>query len=82
MKGGHSQRSILIRVCLSLYPSYSHLCLCSVGFHASSDLMESWLPTLLLLRDYEIPTMITVYRFCPLPICDTSLTHSHLSLCK
>nr|XP_045378735.1 putative protein MSS51 homolog, mitochondrial isoform X1 [Camelus bactrianus]XP_045378736.1 putative protein MSS51 homolog, mitochondrial isoform X1 [Camelus bactrianus] len=31
------------------------------GFHASSDLMESWLPTLLLLRDYEIPTMITVY---------------------
>lgn len=23
--------------------------------------MEAWLPTLLLLRDYEIPTMITVY---------------------
>ncbi|KAM9052373.1 LOW QUALITY PROTEIN: putative protein MSS51 homolog, mitochondrial [Megaptera novaeangliae] len=31
------------------------------GFHASPDLMEAWLPTLLLLRDYEIPTMITVY---------------------
>lgn len=31
------------------------------GFHASADLMEAWLPTLLLLRDYEIPTMITVY---------------------
>lgn len=36
---------------------------CSIGFHASPDLMEAWLPTLLLLRDYEIPTMITVYRF-------------------
>lgn len=23
--------------------------------------MEAWLPTLLLLRDYEIPTLITVY---------------------
>ncbi|XP_062071068.1 putative protein MSS51 homolog, mitochondrial isoform X3 [Lepus europaeus] len=31
------------------------------GFHASADLMEAWLPTLLLLRDYEIPTLITVY---------------------
>ncbi|XP_054428579.1 putative protein MSS51 homolog, mitochondrial [Pteronotus mesoamericanus] len=31
------------------------------GFHASPDLMEAWLPTLLLLRDYEIPTLITVY---------------------
>lgn len=50
------------------------------GFHASPDLMEAWLPTLLLLRDYEIPTLITVYRFQPLPICDTSLPHSYLSL--
>uniref|UniRef100_A0A250Y1G2 MYND-type domain-containing protein n=1 Tax=Castor canadensis TaxID=51338 RepID=A0A250Y1G2_CASCN len=31
------------------------------GFHASPVLMEAWLPTLLLLRDYEIPTLITVY---------------------
>nr|XP_019601451.1 PREDICTED: putative protein MSS51 homolog, mitochondrial isoform X3 [Rhinolophus sinicus] len=31
------------------------------GFHASPDLMEAWVPTLLLLRDYEIPTLITVY---------------------
>ncbi|XP_027624694.1 putative protein MSS51 homolog, mitochondrial [Tupaia chinensis] len=31
------------------------------GFHASPDLLEAWLPTLLLLRDYEIPTLITVY---------------------
>ncbi|XP_036293675.1 putative protein MSS51 homolog, mitochondrial isoform X2 [Pipistrellus kuhlii] len=31
------------------------------GFHASPDLMEAWLPTLLLLRDYEIPALITVY---------------------
>lgn len=31
------------------------------GFHASPGLMEAWLPTLLLLRDYEIPTLITVY---------------------
>ncbi|KAM7321687.1 hypothetical protein ACRRTK_019779 [Alexandromys fortis] len=31
------------------------------GFHASPILMEAWLPTLLLLRDHEIPTLITVY---------------------
>ncbi|XP_068924327.1 putative protein MSS51 homolog, mitochondrial isoform X1 [Petaurus breviceps papuanus] len=31
------------------------------GFHASHDLMAGWLPTLLLLRDYEIPTIFTVY---------------------
>ncbi|XP_004615468.1 putative protein MSS51 homolog, mitochondrial [Sorex araneus] len=31
------------------------------GFHAFPDLLESWLPTLLLLRDYEVPTLITVY---------------------
>ncbi|KAM4852101.1 putative protein MSS51 homolog, mitochondrial isoform 1-T1 [Thomomys bottae] len=31
------------------------------GFHASPHLMESWLPTLLLVRDYEIPTLITLY---------------------
>ncbi|XP_004680828.1 PREDICTED: putative protein MSS51 homolog, mitochondrial [Condylura cristata] len=31
------------------------------GFHASLDLIEAWLPTLLLLRDYELPTLITVY---------------------
>ncbi|XP_011846523.1 PREDICTED: putative protein MSS51 homolog, mitochondrial [Mandrillus leucophaeus] len=31
------------------------------GFHSSPDLMEAWLPTLLLLRDYKIPTLITVY---------------------
>ncbi|XP_074088940.1 putative protein MSS51 homolog, mitochondrial [Macrotis lagotis] len=31
------------------------------GFHASHDLMAGWLPTLLLLRDYEIPTLFTVY---------------------
>ncbi|XP_043839448.1 putative protein MSS51 homolog, mitochondrial isoform X2 [Dromiciops gliroides] len=31
------------------------------GFHASQDLLAGWLPTLLLLRDYEIPTLFTVY---------------------
>uniref|UniRef100_F6SZR1 Annexin A7 n=1 Tax=Monodelphis domestica TaxID=13616 RepID=F6SZR1_MONDO len=31
------------------------------GFHADQDLMAGWLPTLLLLRDYAIPTMFTVY---------------------
>uniref|UniRef100_A0A2K5DYZ6 MSS51 mitochondrial translational activator n=1 Tax=Aotus nancymaae TaxID=37293 RepID=A0A2K5DYZ6_AOTNA len=31
------------------------------GFHSSADLMEAWLPTLLLLRDYKIPALITVY---------------------
>ncbi|KYO32494.1 putative MSS51-like protein, mitochondrial [Alligator mississippiensis] len=32
------------------------------GFHACQDLMEGWLPTLLLLRDYKIPTLFTVYN--------------------
>ncbi|XP_049712017.1 putative protein MSS51 homolog, mitochondrial [Elephas maximus indicus] len=31
------------------------------GFHSSPDLMEAWLPTLLLLRDYKIPTLLTIY---------------------
>ncbi|XP_078096017.1 putative protein MSS51 homolog, mitochondrial [Mustelus asterias] len=31
------------------------------GFHASQGLTEGWLPTLLLLRDYEIPSFFTVY---------------------
>ncbi|NWJ10760.1 Y7331 protein, partial [Crypturellus undulatus] len=31
------------------------------GFHACPDLMEGWLPTLLLLRDYCLPTLFTVY---------------------
>lgn len=43
------------------FPLSIRILLCSIGFHASPDLMEAWLPTLLLLRDYEIPTMITVY---------------------
>lgn len=32
------------------------------GFHASQGLAEGWLPTLLLLRDYNIPTIFTVYN--------------------
>ncbi|NXG39737.1 Y7331 protein, partial [Dromaius novaehollandiae] len=32
------------------------------GFHACPDLMEGWLPTLLLLRDYRLPTLFTVYN--------------------
>lgn len=67
-QSGHNQRSSLLKVYLSLSLLYS------IGFHASPDLMEAWLPTLLLLRDYEIPALITVYRFQPLPIWDTSLT--------
>ncbi|KAG8433438.1 hypothetical protein GDO86_017641 [Hymenochirus boettgeri] len=31
------------------------------GFHASQGLTEGWLPTLLLLRDYNIPAMFTTY---------------------
>ncbi|XP_053551031.1 putative protein MSS51 homolog, mitochondrial isoform X2 [Bombina bombina] len=31
------------------------------GFHASQGLTEGWLPTLLLLRDYNIPVMFTMY---------------------
>ncbi|CAJ0927970.1 unnamed protein product [Ranitomeya imitator] len=32
------------------------------GFHASQGLAEGWLPTLLLLRDYNIPTLLTMYN--------------------
>ncbi|XP_047667660.1 putative protein MSS51 homolog, mitochondrial [Tachysurus fulvidraco] len=32
------------------------------GFHASQGLGEGWLPTLLLLRDYCIPSMFTMYN--------------------
>ncbi|KAG8537185.1 hypothetical protein GDO81_024948, partial [Engystomops pustulosus] len=31
------------------------------GFHASRGLTEGWLPTLLLLRDYNIPVLFTMY---------------------
>ncbi|KAM3917260.1 putative protein MSS51 homolog, mitochondrial isoform 2-T3 [Leptodactylus fuscus] len=31
------------------------------GFHASQGLAEGWLPTLLLLRDYNIPVLFTMY---------------------
>ncbi|OCT61810.1 putative protein MSS51 homolog, mitochondrial [Xenopus laevis] len=31
------------------------------GFHASQGLAEGWLPTLLLLRDYNIPSLFTMY---------------------
>nr|XP_046232567.1 putative protein MSS51 homolog, mitochondrial [Scatophagus argus] len=31
------------------------------GFHANQGLLEGWLPTLLLLRDYNIPSLFTMY---------------------
>ncbi|CAJ1080920.1 putative protein MSS51 homolog%2C mitochondrial [Xyrichtys novacula] len=31
------------------------------GFHANQGLVEGWLPTLLLLRDYDIPSFFTMY---------------------
>lgn len=31
------------------------------GFHANQGLLEGWLPTLLLLRDYNIPSFFTMY---------------------
>ncbi|KAM8962124.1 putative protein MSS51 homolog, mitochondrial [Pelodytes ibericus] len=31
------------------------------GFHASQGLTEGWLPTLLLLRDFQIPSLFTMY---------------------
>ncbi|KAM9716182.1 putative protein MSS51 homolog, mitochondrial [Menidia menidia] len=31
------------------------------GFHANPGLLEGWLPTLLLLRDYDIPSFFTMY---------------------
>ncbi|XP_069011847.1 putative protein MSS51 homolog, mitochondrial [Embiotoca jacksoni] len=31
------------------------------GFHANKGLLEGWLPTLLLLRDYNIPSFFSVY---------------------
>nr|XP_006637445.1 PREDICTED: putative protein MSS51 homolog, mitochondrial [Lepisosteus oculatus] len=32
------------------------------GFHATQGLTEGWLPTLLLLRDYKIPSLFTMYN--------------------
>ncbi|XP_069502172.1 putative protein MSS51 homolog, mitochondrial isoform X2 [Ambystoma mexicanum] len=32
------------------------------GFHASQGLTEGWLPTLLLLRDYRLPSIFTMYN--------------------
>lgn len=58
---GHAERSVLLIRSISLSPGYFHFCFCSIGFHASPTLMENWLPTLLLLRDYKIPTLLTVY---------------------
>nr|XP_015818841.2 putative protein MSS51 homolog, mitochondrial [Nothobranchius furzeri] len=31
------------------------------GFHANQGLVEGWLPTLLLLRDYNIPSFLTMF---------------------
>ncbi|KAK0133131.1 putative protein MSS51, mitochondrial [Merluccius polli] len=31
------------------------------GFHANQGLLEGWMPTLLLLRDYNIPAFFTVF---------------------
>ncbi|XP_028989594.1 putative protein MSS51 homolog, mitochondrial isoform X2 [Betta splendens] len=31
------------------------------GFHANQGLLQGWLPTLLLLRDYNIPSFFTMY---------------------
>lgn len=32
------------------------------GFDASQGLEEGWLPTLLLLRDYDIPALFTTLK--------------------
>ncbi|KAM3859337.1 putative protein MSS51 homolog, mitochondrial [Diretmus argenteus] len=32
------------------------------GFHANQGLVQGWLPTLLLLRDYNIPAFFTLYN--------------------
>ncbi|XP_028287118.1 putative protein MSS51 homolog, mitochondrial [Parambassis ranga] len=32
------------------------------GFHANQGLVEGWLPTLLLLRDYNIPSFFTLFN--------------------
>ena len=45
-----------------------HICFCvsNTGFHANQGLVEGWLPTLLLLRDYNIPSLFTMYRLVTL----------------
>lgn len=37
-------------------------CVFAAGFHANQGLLEGWLPTLLLLRDYNISSLFTLYR--------------------
>lgn len=44
--------------------------------------MEAWLPTLLLLRDYEIPTLITVYRCLLISVRGPFQTHFFLNTDK
>lgn len=44
-----------------LLHSFFSLCVCE-GFDASQGLDQGWLPTLLLLRDYEIPSLFTALK--------------------
>lgn len=41
--------------------AFVYLSLCG-GFDASQGLDQGWLPTLLLLRDYEIPSLFTALK--------------------
>lgn len=46
--------------------SYNCLYVFLTGFHANQGLGQGWLPTLLLLRDYNIPSFFTMYRLVTL----------------
>ncbi|CAB1424420.1 unnamed protein product [Pleuronectes platessa] len=49
-----------------------------LGFHANQGLVEGWLPTLLLLRDSNIPSFFTMYRRCTSSVAE-SYWFTHVS---
>ena len=66
-----AQTACVKGVLVSVYVWLIMLCvLCAKGFDASQGLEEGWLPTLLLLRDYEIPSIFTASR-------SDTLTHTY-----
>lgn len=52
-------------MCCPYLRRFIHVCLslCVPGFHATQGLGEGWLPSLLLLRDFNIPSFFTMFKW-------------------
>lgn len=74
-----SKFNIYIHIYIVVLPTinYKLLIVFAAGFHANQGLLEGWLPTLLLLRDYNIPSFFTVYR-CGLHLMPRCVTDSEI----